>query len=119
MNKENLSKWIAALRSGKYKQGVGALKYPETSDVNGPCLHCAVGVACEVMNPNGFYLKESEKSDDGVIIEVKVFYFKSLDALPEWLGVLAFSIGIIERLNDENRFTFNEIADYLEVLLED
>jgi len=106
MNKENVSKWIDALRSGKYKQGVGSFKYLETPDINGPCLHCAVGVACEVMNPEGYYLKE-------------VFQFKDLDALSEWLGLDEDIFCIIEDLNDSWKFTFNEIAEYLEALCGD
>jgi hypothetical protein len=39
------NKWIAALRSGKYKQGRGRL--------NGPDGYCCLGVLCEVFIADG------------------------------------------------------------------
>lgn len=46
MNKEIKGKWIAALKSGKYKQAIGGLK----SD-NG---YCCLGVLCDIVNPEGW-----------------------------------------------------------------
>lgn len=45
MNKQVKDKWIAALRSGKYKQTRGFL-----GDMNG---HCCLGVLCEVFADEG------------------------------------------------------------------
>lgn len=44
MNKELKQKWVAALRSGEYKQGKGKLLYHE----NGETSYCCLGVLCEV-----------------------------------------------------------------------
>ena len=41
MAKATLDKWLAALRSGKYTQGKGAL---ETKDIFGKITHCCLGV---------------------------------------------------------------------------
>lgn len=44
-NKENLKAVVAALRSGEYKQGTGALK---STSLHGAPAHCCLGVACDV-----------------------------------------------------------------------
>jgi hypothetical protein len=46
MNKQAKAEWVAALRSGKYRQGIGSLAVvdPDT----GAEAHCCLGVACEV-----------------------------------------------------------------------
>jgi len=46
MNKEIAQQWVAALRSGKYKRGTGALK---TNDG----LHCCLGVLCDLHSATG------------------------------------------------------------------
>lgn len=52
-NKENLRKVVAALRSGNYQQGNGALEY---KDENGVTRNCCLGVACRVALDNGVEL---------------------------------------------------------------
>lgn len=47
MNKQVMEKWVAALRSGKYKQGKDKLK---KKDAKGVIRHCCLGVLCEVYN---------------------------------------------------------------------
>ncbi len=44
MNPEVKEAWVAALRSGKYDQGIGSLK-SEASDTH---LYCCLGVLCEL-----------------------------------------------------------------------
>ena len=44
MNKEVKALWIAALRSGEYKQGAGRLGYTQ----DGVTKHCCLGVLCEL-----------------------------------------------------------------------
>lgn len=45
LNQEQLDAWIAALRSGQYQQGTGALmRSPE-----GVAEYCCLGVLCEVV----------------------------------------------------------------------
>lgn len=46
MNKEFIKKWIAALRSGEYKQTISCLH-----DANGFCCY---GVACDLEDPNAW-----------------------------------------------------------------
>lgn len=40
VNAENIKKWVAALRSGEYKQGLAALRIGDT--------FCCLGVACDL-----------------------------------------------------------------------
>ncbi len=42
ISKELVTEWVKALRSGKYKQGEGSLRYEGK--------HCCLGVLCEVAN---------------------------------------------------------------------
>jgi hypothetical protein len=46
MNPEVKARWVAALRSGKYAQGAGALR-------KGDCF-CCLGVLCDVLDPDGW-----------------------------------------------------------------
>src|SRR3990167_9242979 len=46
MKKSYAMKWIAALRSGKYKQGKGALHQVDRSRYH---KYCCLGVLCEVV----------------------------------------------------------------------
>jgi hypothetical protein len=47
MKKSVATKWIKALRSGKFKQAEGFLKI---DDDNGNPTHCCLGVLCELYN---------------------------------------------------------------------
>lgn len=88
-NKDNIRKWVSALRSGKYIQGAGYLKV-RTSD--GKIKHCCLGVACELAgNPSGILRGESRNGST-----VEVFKFESQDGgeiyrltceAQEWLGI--------------------------------
>ena len=53
--KERLEQWIAALRSGKYKQATGTLAKVDGSST----AYCCLGVACVVFHPD--YLTSEER----------------------------------------------------------
>ena len=109
--KENIKKWVDALRSGNYLQGSGRLCYRlegETTE-----RYCCLGVACEV------YRQEVEQGEE---LLPKLLYtnFSSYNGkiyyLPktvrDWLGIVSeFSYMY---LNDKLGYTFEEIADYAE-----
>lgn len=71
-NKENIRKWVDALRSGKYKQCTGAL----TKDG----AFCCLGVACETAILDGLKIDK-----DGFMYDME------MDVLPNsvtlWLGL--------------------------------
>lgn len=105
MDEEIKAKWVAALRSGKYKQGSLRLKRNLSSGTQ----HCCLGVLCEVLEmPESF--REGK------------YYFKSetdfSSAYNVHYSVLRPSTqNILTALNDEQGKTFNEIADYIEETL--
>ena len=125
MLNENAIAWLAALRSGEYKQGRKALHDDRDKSSN----FCCLGVACDL------YAKAGHgswiKAPDGAI--TYTFLAKnghsSQDALPapvtDWLGIRTGD-GFFEPdttpgnaqslidLNDNKSFTFLQIADVIE-----
>lgn len=114
----NRALWVAALRSGKYKQGKQLL--------NRDGEYCCLGVACEVAMEHGLAL-------DKVVDMGSTFYNGSSGVAPQelqdWLGLinstgrikdaLAFggggvgSIVSLVEMNDTG-YTFEDIANYIE-----
>ena len=118
---ENAQKWVAALRSGNYAQGIGALK------ANGK--YCCLGVACDV------YMKETgigewEKGEwekwGGSLTGLESFIGKErsstgilIDEVRAWLGLRNsfgdFRDGSLTTINDKDSDSnFNTIADLIE-----
>lgn len=101
----NAKKWVEALRSGKYEQGIGAL----CKDGR----YCCLGVAVEVARDNGVACDEIRDTDEslgGVFATVR-----------EWVG-LADCAGDFSKSNfstslasvNDNGKSFAEIADIVE-----
>ncbi len=112
MKKKVMEKWVAALRSGKFKQTTGALR-----DETG---HCCLGVLCELAPSsqgefigNTFYGPNRGtvgKGNDGLLP----------DTVREWAGMddsegvpKAGDFDSLVDLNDNGK-TFPEIADIIE-----
>lgn len=104
-NKENMRKWVEALRSGEYKQGKYQLRRADNT-------YCCLGVACDLhsketgtpWSPNDMYV------DNGIALPKVV---------QEWLGIDSADIGLPNQkslvlLNDVYKQTFAEIADVIE-----
>lgn len=91
MDKELAVKWIEALRSGKYKQGRSRLKHAGR--------HCCLGVLCEVA---GYKIKRHD---------VDLCLTPLSEKLPK-----SIESDCID-LNDSDRASFAEIADFLEANL--
>jgi hypothetical protein len=120
MLNENAKKWIAALRSGKYKQGKHVLSAQNGKD-------CCLGVACKL------YLQEHPEMEvaERVIslVELKrpipcISYGGETEVLPvavqNWLGLKNGDGGYgpceteaLAGLNDEGK-SFTRIADIIE-----
>lgn len=121
-NKENIRKWVTALRSGEYEQGTGSL------NENGK--KCCLGVACEVMlteQPDSLQVGEASTGDNEG--EFRVTYDGEGGYLPHsvmtWLGFDHINPVLMREgpenhpvsattLNDTLRLTFPEIADAIE-----
>ncbi len=124
--------WVHALRSGEYKQGIGALRRVRS----GESLYCCLGVLCEVaveagvtgppvFNRNAITLEP----DDGLYLfdGNDAFPPDSVEAWAELPNQLVLEVehsdelGPVKRglitMNDDMGLTFEEIADLIEAQL--
>jgi hypothetical protein len=122
MNPEIKAKWVAALRSGDFTQGTGALNYNDH--------YCCLGVLCELGRQEGVVEKEVEGlfgqyvgKDSERVTSVpphSVMKWAGLDGSPE--VVIPDPEGVYEmggyvtliHLNDSIRLSFSDIADIIE-----
>lgn len=92
-NRDNIQKWVDALRSGEYKQCYGVL-----SDGEG---YCCLGVACKISGKRWNELA-------GMLS----------NPVMEWLGVAdddpQLGVASASQWNDCDRLTFPQIADLIE-----
>jgi hypothetical protein len=113
VNQEIKDQWLAALRSGKYKQGHGALQVND--------MYCCLGVLCAIspfadeaqMRPDGsvYYIETSEsgyrQDQEGILPR----------HIKDWAGLESrnpsASHSTLASLNDQGA-TFEEIADIIE-----
>lgn len=108
---KDIKKWIAALRSGKYKQTNEALQ-----DTKG---YCCLGVACDLFIPEDKLLKNYGIIAGGMP--------NQQEYAPEWLKEInadfekrSFNKRNLNKrvalvtLNDKRKYTFKEIAAALE-----
>ena len=107
MKKEIADKWIAALRSGKYKQTVGVLNSPNEG-------MCCLGILCEISK-----LTEWEKSKT---LPYADKYMNELKVLPKevqkWAGLIShngeFGNGLALSAENDKGKTFSQIATIIE-----
>lgn len=92
MDPEIKAKWVAALRSGEYKQTRGMLK---KEGPDGPSF-CCLGVLADVIGEGEVPPGYAELN------------YRGGQAPPTWAQ------SDLVRLNDGRRWTFNQIADYIE-----
>ena len=124
MNPEFKAKWLAALRSGEYKQIEGALRLVEYDKVG----YCCLGVACEISGQGtwvpyaygsaalGFRL-----NDDFLPEELGGRYNTARIPLTlrHFLGISQEAEDLVLQMNDGNYGetapkTFTEIAQWIE-----
>ena len=127
MNKEVKALWIAALRSGEYKQGKGSLHLVNPSGET----YCCLGVLCDLAWKAGIVERTFLEGDEaGMVGAYK--YGVGEDAytgvLPSdvmgWSGVefedgqygdgCSDNFGRLTNLNDVLDYNFNQIADVIE-----
>ena len=107
--------WIEALRSGEYKQTREYLHNPQG--------YCCLGVLCDIFrkqNPSscewvlpqdkGSYVFSTNEEEDGWVQEES--YPPIL--VRDWAGLSYSNMMALAKLNDDDHFTFNEIANVLE-----
>jgi hypothetical protein len=105
MNQTIKQQWVAALRSGQYKQGKGKLRRASSEGD----LYCCLGVLCDLLAPNEW--KKVEPYDYYAIDELGAF-------LP---GALRRSVGLdgateseLVHMNDSSGSSFAKIASWIE-----
>lgn len=102
MTPEIKTKWVEALRSGKYKQGFLHLKH---SNMKKEVSYCCLGVLCEVLNAP-------------VTMKGNFYFFKTGDFISQYSiskKILPdFVQTILAGFNDSQRKSFNEIAGWIE-----
>ena len=105
MNK-NAKIWVAALRSGQYKQGKNALRRGDT--------YCCMGVACDLFdsthwNEESGYRAPGSGTDNNIYLPGQI---------RRWFGLndIAGTYGRGECLtyHNDNGMSFDEIADLIE-----
>ena len=102
MKREVKDKWIAALRSGKYKQGTGCLR-----DIDSNAF-CCMGVLCDIVDdskwqPDGDYGRYSY-----------VFGCEYFVGSPPFQILRRTTALKLVALNDYKEWSFNQIADWIE-----
>ena len=114
-NRDNIQKWVDALRSGDYKQGNGCLRDHNDN-------YCCLGVACEVLGLEAVISKHIP-DHDRYQYDNEIYFLPA--AARDLLG-LASDDSIIgydpvqsepicaSGANDQLHLDFNEIADMLE-----
>lgn len=106
-NKENIRKWVEALRSGRYSQ-----YFPDGYGYYKDGKFCALAVAKDIIiNPvtPGKYVTEDEFIQTTYKVDAESYYGIQ-NFLIKKDGIL-YSFG---QLNDDMKLSFNEIADLIE-----
>lgn len=100
MKKEAAQKWVEALRSGKYKQGVGMLR-------NAKDEYCCLGVLCDINGFSPMYTDFYVPKELQSILEMKssIGTFKSANKFQNEYN--------LSKLNDDG-VSFLGIADLIE-----
>ena len=82
MNPEVKEKWLAALRSGEYLQGIGSLR--RYNSVTGESRYCCFGVLCELALEQGVI---SSRDESGGITAYDGIFALPSEAIARWAGL--------------------------------
>jgi hypothetical protein len=102
--REDIKRWIRALRSGDYKQGAGRLQSTKG--------FCCLGVACDLFAQN------APRYPNGALMGVFPFHGPNF---PFWVSDIDAEFyhltnNYLSSLNDIDLLTFDEIADCLQAV---
>jgi hypothetical protein len=119
MNTEQLTKWVAALRSGDYQQTKGFLRYDDLSSINSG--YCCLGVWLDLQGVI-WERPATERHDYSCTVNNKwIIGAASATELSEVIPLKSDTLGQLMDLNDgsvelENGelATFADIADWIE-----
>ena len=102
-------KWLASLRSGKYKQARGALEVYKDGKIFGNCC-LGVLLRCNWVEPMSV-------GDNRAVFGTSFYLNSWEDLIPQYQELFGLSEDANNRLillNDKHRFSFNQIADWVE-----
>lgn len=105
--RKEAQQWADALRSGKYKQTTGQLQNAKG--------HCCLGVACDIFIPKQKQVRNAKGYLSGSMPDEQ-------EEAPQWLRDMNILFDKDEvsisftKLNDVKKFTFDEIADIIELI---
>lgn len=103
MNKTLVRKWIEALRSGRYSQGIGKLRDGDR--------FCCLGVACDIFDPKGW-------GGDIYLYGKEIGMSYPPDKISDLLGLSMDAQEFLSIMNDAEGKNFAEIASWIEENLE-
>ena len=107
--KEFATKWVEALRSGKYSQTEATLCRPDT------CEYCCLGVAGAMTGLDNIDMSElSDLSDFVDIFKTKYVFNDGIKQLADNQKLQ----NVLTNLNDVDKLSFTEIADWIEANVE-
>lgn len=106
MKKSIMRKWVTALRSGKYRQGIEAL----VSGKPGRAEHCCLGVLCALSPWKNTYDRIGRWSSRNIYLPDQVAEWAGMDSV---IGQYGNSSRSLVDLNDRGT-SFEEIADIIE-----
>lgn len=109
MNLEVKAKWLEALRSGKYKQGVGSLKQLHEDEIK----HCCLGVLCDLARLEGIVIETTNTEVYSFESDNESQYLYPPTAVYKWAGLTDDEAKPYARNNDEG-YTFHQIANSIE-----
>ena len=115
MPKEYLQRWLAALRSGKYRQGKGTLKYGANYCCLGVLQHCLTGNV--ERDATGLPLKMP--TDEWLHARGIKFNNGSLASKASPMVTYSQGCDHLTNINDDGRYTFKQIANILENNIEE
>lgn len=104
-------KWLAALRSGDYKQGTDRLCTEEDDGTR----FCCLGVALDLLDPSGW-----KQKDTGAPMWKK-FWAGDVEPVAPVIGINSDTARILSQRNDGacgySKHNFEQIADWIEANL--
>lgn len=126
--------WVAALRSGKYRQSKSNLKYKKVNQEPG---HCCLGVLCDLYKQetgNGEWIERPMETSEGQVVNYifratdETGFHEAIDYPPppvlKWAElneknpVVQIQNQLFKQsladLNDSGKYDFNQIADMIE-----
>lgn len=120
MEKALKEKWLKALRSGQYKQTIGALK---RQSENGDCRYCCLGVLCDVSGEGEWVEGECVEDEwiESPLREHLGYTFGDVTMTgalsPDFSkrhGITLRTRDLLIKMNDLNCMSFKKIADWIE-----